>query len=92
MLFLEEAKKRRLTREEVKKWALFEKISWIQKSGVWLKKGGMNTRFFHKMANSHRRRNYMKKIKINGILLEEETAMQRSVVDEFQRLLSDPGG
>ena len=44
--------------EDFKKRALMEEIMWRQKSReVWLKEGEKNTRFFHKMANSHRRRN-----------------------------------
>ena len=33
--------------------------------------------FFHKMVNSHRRRNFIKKIKIIGIWIEEEATIRR---------------
>ena len=57
---------------DFKKWALMEEISWRQKSReVWLREGDRNTSFFHRMANSHRRRNCLSKIKINGIWLTE---------------------
>ena len=64
---------RKETKKDFKKWALIEEISWRQKSRkVWLREGDKNTGFFHKMTNSHRRRNCFSKIKLNGIWLTEE--------------------
>ncbi|RVW30293.1 Transposon TX1 uncharacterized 149 kDa protein [Vitis vinifera] len=80
-------------REEFKKWALMEETSWRQKSReIWLKEGDKNTGFFHKMTNSNRRRNCLKKIKVNGTWLSEDHDIQRGVVRAFKDLLSDPGG
>ena len=63
----QELEAREEAREEFKKWALMEETSWRQKSReIWLKEGDKNTGFFHKMANSNRRRNCLKKIKVNG--------------------------
>ena len=70
-----------------------EEISWRQKSReTWLKEGDKNTGFFHKMANSNKMRNCLKKIKVNGTWLLEDHDIQRGVVRAFQDLLSDPGG
>ena len=44
------------------------------------------------MANSHRRRNAINKIKINGSWLTEDNAIQRGILDAFKGLLSEPGG
>ena len=44
------------------------------------------------MANSHRRRNTINKVKINGSWLTEDTAIQKGIVDEFKGQLSEPGG
>ena len=44
------------------------------------------------MTNSNRRRNCLKKIKVNGIWLSEDQEIQRGVVRAYQNLLSDPGG
>ncbi|RVW89824.1 Transposon TX1 uncharacterized 149 kDa protein [Vitis vinifera] len=67
-LTLEEMEARREAREEYKKWVLLEEVTWRQKSReVWLKEGDRNTSFFHRMANAHRRRNNMERIRINGV-------------------------
>ncbi|RVW87919.1 DNA-repair protein XRCC1 [Vitis vinifera] len=63
----QELEARKEAREEFTKWALMEEISWRQKSReTWLKEGDKNTGFFHKMANSNKMRNCLKKIKVNG--------------------------
>ena len=43
------------------------------------------------MANSHRRRNALKKIRINDSWFTEDYAIQKVVVDAFQNLLLDSG-
>ena len=69
-LTIEEETAREASRIEFRKWAFMEETSWRQKSReVWLKEGDRNTKFFHKMANAHRRRNFLAKIKINGAWL-----------------------
>ncbi|RVW36583.1 LINE-1 retrotransposable element ORF2 protein [Vitis vinifera] len=102
----QELEAREETREEFKKWALMEETSWRQKSReIWLKEGDKNTGFFHKMANSNRRRNCLKKIKVNGwrpcwnniefdnIGAEEAARLEESfVVDEVFSALSDLNG
>ena len=59
---------------------------------MWLKEWDRNTGFFHRMANAHRRGNCLKKIKINGSWYEDETAVNRGIVEAFQDLLSNLGG
>ena len=69
-----------------------EEISWRQKSReVWLREGDRNTGFFHKMANSHRRKNCLSKIKVNGTWLTEEHEIKGGVVGAFKNLLTDLG-
>ncbi|RVX09480.1 putative ribonuclease H protein [Vitis vinifera] len=66
-LSVQEVDAKRGAKEDFKKWALMEEISWRQKSReVWLSEGDRNTKFFHKMANAHRRGNMLSRVKING--------------------------
>ena len=64
---IEETEARYLAREDYKYWSLLEEVSWRQKSReLLLKEGDKNTSFFHRMANSHRRINCIKKVRVNG--------------------------
>ena len=54
-----------------------EEISWRQKSrALFLKEGDNNTRFFHRLANSHRRGNTMRGVEVDGIMYEAESDIQ----------------
>lgn len=49
-----------------------EEISWRQKSQMLcIKEGENNTNFFHKMANSHKRYNYLGILKLEGMIYKE---------------------
>ena len=78
--------------EELKKWVWVEEISWRQKSReIWLKEGDRNIKFFHKMANSHRKKNEMAGLKLDRIWHREGHDLQQGIVNAFQTLLSDLG-
>ena len=92
-LKVEEVEERVKARADFKCWALAEEISWRQKSReTWLKEGDRNTRFFHRTANAHRRRNFVKSISINGRKLEKEAEIKDGLVAAFQNLFKAPGG
>ena len=77
--------------EEFKRWALLEEITWRQKSREnSLKEGDRNTKFFHKMANSHKKHSEMTGLKIDGVWHREGQDMQQGIVNAFQSLLVDP--
>ena len=45
-----------------------EEVSWRQKSReIWLKEGDKNTRVLNRVANSHKRQNQIRKLRINGV-------------------------
>ena len=58
---------------------------------IWLKEGNINTKFFHKMANAHRKRNQLNRIKVNGRSLTKESEIKEEISRNFQALLTDPG-
>ena len=60
-LMHEERRQREEMKVEVECLVSLEEISWRQKSRVlWLKEGDNNTKFFHNMANLHRRYNHLR--------------------------------
>ena len=77
----------------VENWAVLEEIFWRQKSReLSLKEGDKNTEFFHRMANSHRRRNFLLNICVNGRGLEKEVEIKEGLIKTFQNLLSSSRG
>jgi hypothetical protein len=72
---------------ELDKLAHFEETSWRQKSRVlWLKEGDNNTKFFHKIANSNRRRNLMEKLEVDGIIYSEDSIIRDKAVQFYETL------
>jgi hypothetical protein len=54
-----------------------------------LKEGDNNTKFFHKMANSHRCYNYMEKVEVDGVVHEEESEVRKKVVQFYESLYQE---
>jgi hypothetical protein len=74
-------------RAELESVAHLEETSWRQKSRMlWLKEDDNNTKFFHKLANSHRRSNYMEKVELDGVVYKEETEVREKVVHFYESL------
>ncbi|RVW22709.1 hypothetical protein CK203_103837 [Vitis vinifera] len=77
-------------KEGYAKWVKMEEIHWRQLSReLWLREGDRNTGYFHRMANAHRMRHTMERIKISGVWLSEEQEVRTGIVDAFQRLLTE---
>lgn len=92
-LSVQEVDARSGAKEDFKKWVLLEEILWRQKSRkVRLREGDRNTSFFLKIANAHRRRNLLSRVKINGSWLTEENEVRNGVMNEFKLLLSTVEG
>ena len=74
-------------RSQIEHLLCLEEISWIQKSRMLcIKEGDNNTKFFHKMANSHRRYNHLSFLKVDGVIYEEETVVAAQVVQYYKTL------
>ena len=54
-----------------------------------MKEGDNNTRFFHRVANSHRRTNHIWGIEVDGVLYEDEEEVRSKVVNFYQRLYTE---
>uniref|UniRef100_A0A2N9GYT9 DC1 domain-containing protein n=1 Tax=Fagus sylvatica TaxID=28930 RepID=A0A2N9GYT9_FAGSY len=75
---------------EVERLAHLEEVSWRQKSRVLcIREGDNNTKFFHKMANSHRRRNQIKSIEVDGSRFDEESSIRHQVVQFYKSLYQE---
>uniref|UniRef100_A0A2N9HZL5 Reverse transcriptase domain-containing protein n=1 Tax=Fagus sylvatica TaxID=28930 RepID=A0A2N9HZL5_FAGSY len=74
-------------RADVERNALMDEISWRQKSqALWLREGDKNTRFFHLLANSHRRNNTISTLLINEDLSSEPDDIAECITRFYQNL------
>ncbi|XP_016450193.1 uncharacterized protein LOC107775033 [Nicotiana tabacum] len=75
---------------ELEKIANAEETSWRQKSRyLWLKEGDRNTRYFHTMANSHRRYNSIDKLKIGDEITDDKELIKREILNYDQNLYKE---
>ena len=54
-----------------------------------MKEADNNTRFFHRVANSHRRTNRIRGIEVDGVLYEDEADVRSQVVQFYQGLYTE---
>ena len=79
--------------EELEKMALLEEISWRQKSrAIWLKEGDENTKFFHRLANSHRRYNSISSLLINGVMSTDQESIADNITHFYTNLYTEEVG
>ena len=45
--------------------------------------GDNNTRFFHRLANSHRRANHISSVEVDGVIYEDESVVRSQVVQFY---------
>jgi hypothetical protein len=84
---VEERTSREDRRGELHKVMDLDEISWRQKSRVlWLKEGDRNTKFFHRMANSHRRNNFIGCLNIEGTVTSDPKEVEEGIVQYYKHL------
>ena len=77
-------------RTDIEKLTLLEEVSWRQKSRVLhLREGDTNTKFFHGMANSHRRNNGIESLMFDGILSSDQGMIADCITQFFMKLYSE---
>ena len=54
-----------------------------------MKEGDNNTRFFHRLANSHRNANLIKRLEVEGVLYEDEADVHSQLVPFYQGLYEE---
>jgi hypothetical protein len=86
----EEQRLREVLKGEVIQLAHMAETSWRQKSrAVWLKEGDNNTKFFHQVANSNRRRSYLGSLEVDGSLFEDKEEIKAQVVQFYRSLYQE---
>ncbi|XP_040999973.1 uncharacterized protein LOC121246055 [Juglans microcarpa x Juglans regia] len=75
---------------EIEKVLLMEDIFWRQKLRVlWLKEGDKCTKFFHKMANSHRCNNAIEVLHSGSNVFQSPNEIQDHIVKYYEDLISE---
>jgi hypothetical protein len=75
---------------DLEKNTFMEEISLRKKSwAILLKEGDKNSKYFHKIANSHRRHNSIRQLSINGEISTDQRAIKEQIVDFYQHLFSE---
>ena len=59
---------------------------------LYIKEGDNNTKFFHRMANSHRRYNHLRTLEVDGVVFEEESKVTNQVVQFYKNLYRESEG
>ena len=86
----EEDSRRTQVTGDIATLAALEKTFWRQKSrALYVKERDNNTRFFHRLANSHRRTNHIRSIEVDGVLYEDGPTVQSQVVQFYQNLYKE---
>jgi len=82
---------RKVARDDWSKFTLMEEISWRQKSrALWLREGDRNIKFFHRMANLHRKFNHLSRVVVDGVQYEVFHEMKAAIHDFYKYLFTEP--
>ena len=79
-------------RNEIEQNLLLEEISLHQKSRIlWLKDGDKTSKFYHHMANSHRRFNTIGTLHVAGVPISYQGIIQDHIVNFYKSLFTESG-
>ena len=68
-------------------------ICWRQKSrALWIQEGDRNTKFFHKIANSHKRFNTINNLLVDGGLSSDPNSISACISQFYKQLYSENEG
>ena len=77
-------------RGKLEKATLMEEIYWRQKSRVLcIREGDRNTKFFHHIANSHRRFNSIDRLMVDGDLSSDPEAIASAISHFYRQLYTE---
>jgi hypothetical protein len=89
-LTVEEIIKRDECSHNLERTFFHEEVSWRQKSkALWLKEGNRNTRYFHKVANSHRRNNTVAGMMVDGNRTKDPAVITNHILHFYKTLYSE---
>uniref|UniRef100_A0A2N9IC54 Reverse transcriptase domain-containing protein n=1 Tax=Fagus sylvatica TaxID=28930 RepID=A0A2N9IC54_FAGSY len=75
---------------DLEKTLLMEEICWRQKShSLWLKERDKNTKFFHRIANSHQRKNAIGQLEVDGVIVTDTEEIKDRLVDFYKNLFTE---
>ncbi|WMV25624.1 hypothetical protein MTR67_019009 [Solanum verrucosum] len=67
-----------------------EELAWRQRSrALWLKEGDKNTKFFHKVANAHKRSNNIDQLMIEDEPVMDPVRIRGEIIEFYQKLFSE---
>ena len=79
-------------RAELERIILMDEICWRQKSrALWLRERDRNTKYFHRIANSHRRKNSIGSIIVDGATIIDLAEINVKIVNFYITLFTESG-
>ncbi|WMV21816.1 hypothetical protein MTR67_015201 [Solanum verrucosum] len=70
-----------------------EEIAWKQRSRIqWLKQGDKNTKFFHRIATTHKRFNSMEQLEVEGEITKDQIRIKEAAQEFYKNLYKETEG
>jgi hypothetical protein len=75
--------------KELEKTFIFKEMNWRQITSFVVEGGGQKRQFFHRVANSNRKFNYVDSLNINGAMSKNPMKIKKHIVHFFNKLYSE---